>query len=343
MQIKALAWLFPDSANRGDPMTHSCFRLLLAGMLCTAASFAIADVPELNSDSAVQSRPNGEAAGDVALLQEFKCVAAVLGYQYATAEKACTAAISLTPASPLGYKFLGLNHLLQHQYERAEPDFLIAIKLDPKDAENQAGYAQALSGQGRFAEAVKQFGIALKITPHDVRILGARCWARAGDGKNLNKALADCNLSLKLDPRFAVGYDSRALVYLRQGRYALSLHDYSRSLSLAPDRPTALFGRGIAEIHLNQLPAAGRDILLARQIDPDIDAIFAQVGILSAGCKEKQGPCVLPDDLKPKTLPPYISVSYQIKSAARTFNDAEAVAFDFSRIAAQPGADHHGK
>jgi tetratricopeptide (TPR) repeat protein len=319
-------------------MVQFCSRLLLGAALGAAVvTSAGAEPAQQNTSLPGPQAPDSEIAPDEALLQDFKCVVAVLGFHYQAAETACNAAIAISPASPLGYKFRGFNHLLQHQYESAEPDFLAAIKLDPDDADNQAGYAQALSGQGRFAEAVKQFAVALRLSPHDVRFLGASCWARAGEGKNFAKALADCNLALKLDPNFAVAYDSRALVYLRQGRFAQSIQDYSRSLALVPGRATALYGRGIAEIHLNRLPPAHQDIFLARLADPEIDDIFIQLGAISSDCKAEHGSCVLPDDLRPKApvrSPAYISVSYQPAIAGPAAGDSGTRAFDPSAASA---------
>lgn len=304
-------------------------RLALAAV-CAAALSSLACPAALAAAFTATAKSAEPSPGEEAQFRELQCVAAVLTFQYDHAQTACSSAIALDPKSALGYKYRGMNYLLQHEFGSAEPDFLAAIKLDPKDAENQAGYAQSLSGQGRFAEAVKQFAVALKISPHDVRFLGASCWARVGEGKNLGKALAECNLSIKLDPEFAVGYDSRALVYLRQGHYSQSLQDYSRSLALVPDRSTALFGRGLTEIHLGQASGARRDIRLARLIDPEIDATFIQLGILSPDCREAGGACLLPDDLRPNATGAggYISVAYRPALASRAIEDAPTSAFD---------------
>ena len=311
-------------------MIQSRFLVAVAA-LCVSAFSSLAAPAQAPGVSPATARASDRSPDEDAQFRELQCVAAVLTFQYSNAQAACTSAIALDPKSALGYKYRGMNYLLQHEFGSAEPDFLAAIKLDPKDAENQAGYAQSLSGQGRFAEAVKQFAVALKISPRDVRFLGASCWARVGEGKNLGKALAECNLALKLDPEFAVGYDSRALVYLRQGHYSQSLQDYSRSLALVPDRSTALFGRGLTEIHLGQASGARRDIMLARLIDPEIDATFIQLGILSAGCRDSGGVCLLPDDLRPKAPGAgkgYVSVAYKPASASRSIEDAWAAAFD---------------
>ncbi len=246
-----------------------------------------------------------------ATLQSFTCVISVVRFQLATAEKSCGSAIDLRPDDPVGYKYRGLTYLLLHRFERAEMDFRDAVKLDPKDPLAQAGYAQSLSGQGRFGEAIPRFSIALAISPLDVRILSARCWAQAGEGKNLPGALKDCNLALEIKPHDAVALDSRALVHLRAGRYRAALSDYSSSLEWRPGSATALFGRGLAELRLNRTTAASKDLLSARQHDPEIDDIYILAGALEAGCREDQGNCSLPKELRilPRSGSKYLSVS----------------------------------
>ena len=263
--------------------------------------------------------PSSEDAAGVrareTLLQSFRCATSLMSYQLADAQAACGKTIDLLPESPIGYKFRGFSYLLEHRYERAEFDFREAVRLDPKDSDNQAGYAQSFSGEGRFDEAVERFGIALTLSPHDARYLSARCWARAGGGHHLDAALDDCNLALKLAPGSSVAWDSRGLAYLRKGNDRLAIGDYSQSLKLQSGRATALFGRGIAEWHLGQYPAARSDLVAARRVDPEIDDIYIQVGVLAPGCRDNRGPCALPEGLRGKQLQPpqkYLSVSYGI-------------------------------
>lgn len=242
-----------------------------------------------------------------AILESFTCVISVADFQLTIAEQSCGAAIDLLPDDPIGYKYRGLTYLLQRHFERAEMDFRNAVNLDSKDPETQAGYAQSLSGQGRFDEAVSRFSIALAISPRDVRILSARCWARAGQGKNLVGALKDCNLALKIKPHNSVAFDSRALVHLRAGRYGAAISDYSSSLKWQPGRATALFGRGLAELRLSRTTAARSDLLLARQYDPEIDDTYILVGVLEPGCRDDRSACSLPNELR---IPPQISSKY---------------------------------
>ena len=259
-----------------------------------------------------QSKIPGEAP-----FQSLTCMIALLEFQLPLAERSCGSAIDLQPNDPIGYKYRGFTYLLEHRFERAESDFHDAVRLDPKDPDNQAGLGQSLSGQGRFLEAIQKFGIALAMSPHDVRFLSARCWARAAQGKDFAGALEDCNLALKLVPRYAVAFDGRALAYLRAGQYGASLRDYSASLKSQPNRATALFGRGVAEIRLDRKAAAHKDLAAARQLDPEIDDTYIMVGVLEPGCRDGLSPCSLPQEFRnaPQAASKYLSVSFRSSGA----------------------------
>jgi len=258
--------------------------------------------------------PNSEyATEEEALLQGLTCAVSVLALQFPLAERECERAIALSPEDPIGYKYRGLAYLLQHRFERAEADLKVAARLDPQDADSQAGYAQSLSGQARFSEAIARFDSALKLSPRDVRYLSSRCWARGGEGKNFPAALADCNRAIQLGPHYAVAYESRGFVYLRLGKNVQAAKDYSAALRIQPGRAAALLGRGLAEYRLGQAAKATIDIQQARKIDPEADDIYILAGELQSGCRNKEGSCELPIWLRPSPFitPHFLSVSYK--------------------------------
>jgi len=251
------------------------------------------------------------SAGEAVIADAVSCVAAVLAYQVRDAEQICTRVIAALPDEPLGYKFRGLSYLLAHRFDRAEPDFRAAARLEPGDAENHAGHAQAFSGQGRYAEAIPGFDRALAIAPDDVRFLAARCWARAGEGSDLNRALADCNRAVDLAPELAAPRANRGMVRLKQQNWRAAIQDYSRALDSDPLLPTALFGRGYAHARLNDMALARADIVVARQLDQNIDALFVRMGVLPESCRATEGACPLPQELRPGSSDqPVVMVSY---------------------------------
>jgi tetratricopeptide (TPR) repeat protein len=281
-----------------------------AGLLALAAQPVLAGIPI----SVSAGKPMDEKAMNQAMEDAFLCVAAVLAYRPATAEAVCTQVIAAVPREALGYKFRGLAYLLEHRFDKAEEDFHAAVRIDPADPENQAGYAQSFAGQGRFAQAIPYFETALRLEPKDIRYLAASCWARAGEGNHLDLALRDCNRALQLAPKFATALQNRGLVRLKQQNWRAAIQDYSAALAQDGDRPTALFGRGYARLQTGEKEQGGADIAAARQVDPDIDDLYILQRVLPASCRDASGACPLPEELRNPALsghPPLVSVSYR--------------------------------
>lgn len=269
---------------------------LTCGLLALAALPATAGIPI--------SVPSGkgpvmdEKALNQAMVDALACVAGVITYRPQVAEASCTGLIAAAPEEALGYKFRGLAYLLEHRYEKAEEDFHAAVRIEPNDAENQAGYAQSLSGQGRFAEAVPRFEIALRIAPKDIRYLSASCWARAGEGSHLDLALRDCDTAIKISPQYPTALQNRGLVRLKQKNWNAAIKDYSAALAQEGHRATALFGRGFADLQIGETARAAADIRTARQFDPGIDDLYILQNVLPASCRDASGACPLPDSLR---------------------------------------------
>ena len=234
----------------------------------------------------------------------INCVAAVLVYQTQDAQGFCSRVITAMPDESLGYKFRGLSYLLEGRFDKAEPDFHSALGLAPDDPEVQAGYGQSLSGQGRYAAAIPYFDAALELTPDDVRFLAARCWARAGQGgdENLDMALVDCKRASDLAPDYSTAWMNRGLVRLKQRNWRAAIQDYTRSIGNGGESPAALFGRGFAWLQVKEDLQGRADIQAARRLDPTIDQLFIRLGVLPATCRDSNGACPLPSDLRdPRT------------------------------------------
>jgi tetratricopeptide (TPR) repeat protein len=135
---------------------------------------------------------------------------------------------------------------------------------------------------GDFARAIPDLTDALPYSdPGDPRVelLRVRAAAHYRNG-DFDKAIADFTASLATPD--AVGLTSRAMVYLKMEHYAAALADYDAALKLQPDLPQALYGRGLAEQHVEMPGAAARDIAAARAINPDVVAAFAGEGLTPA-------------------------------------------------------------
>jgi tetratricopeptide (TPR) repeat protein len=221
----------------------------------------------------------------------LECLDRLLRGDAARAEKACTAALVQNPREHNAYKLRGYAYLLDQRFELAGVDFQSALALRPRDHEDLAGYARSLSGQGKFQDAVVQYQKALDVAPAQGPYWSGLCWARAGTGQNLSRALQECNKALKLQPGAPAALNSRGLVYLRLKQFGRAIADYDASLARGPLQASARFGRGLAWLHSGELKKGQTDIAEARRRDPEIDSLFGLLGILPISCVQKYDNC----------------------------------------------------
>lgn len=113
--------------------------------------------------------------------------------------------------------------------------------------------------------------------------LNGRCWARAVQGENLALGLSDCNAALKLSTKASAFHadvlDSRGLVRLRLGDYDKAIADYDASLKIDPRSARALYGRGVAESRKKQIGESEADIAAAAALVPRIGDDFKRHGV----------------------------------------------------------------
>jgi tetratricopeptide (TPR) repeat protein len=140
-----------------------------------------------------------------------------------------------------------------------------------------AGMFQRLD---RFDSAIVNYDEWIAAHPDDSRqpdALNGRCWARALAGRDLPQALKDCDTALRRMKQ-ANFFDSRGLVDLRMGQYDRAIADYDEALKLDPKIAWSLYGRGLAKRHKGD--AAGKaDMDAAVAIEPELPARAKALGI----------------------------------------------------------------
>ncbi len=234
----------------------------------------------------LEDRPAGEKTGSLFLAF---CLDQLTRGQLARAQEACGRALDIDPQDADAHKLRGYVYLLEHRFERAADDFRAALRRQPRDDEDLAGYGQSLSGLGQYAAAVVQFRKALALSPQKAAYWNALCWARAGTGRQLDQALAACNRALTIEPGAPGPLNSRGLVYLRMKRFGPAVADYTVSLRARPQQASAWFGRGLARLSAGEV-AGATDIVNARRRDAAVDGMFIAMGILPARC-DRPGGC----------------------------------------------------
>ena len=111
--------------------------------------------------------------------------------------------------------------------------------------------AQALEA-GHAAEGVRLTleGLKLPTPRHDLAAGHANLCAGYVLLGRLDEALAECTLSINIDPTNWRAYNNRAAVFAGKGLFELAGQDIETALKIAPDSP--LLQRSLAIIHRNQ-------------------------------------------------------------------------------------------
>lgn len=164
-------------------------------------------------------------------------------------------------------------HLTAKDQPRAQADLDATLKDLPADSMQLVAVAALYQEAGYYREALPYYDRWIAGHPDDKRmpqVLNGRCWTRAIWGQELDRALADCEESLRVGGRRASALDSRGLVRLRMGQVDAAIADYDAALRMDPNSAWSLYARGLAR-HRNGLKAKGdEDIAAALKLEFDL-------------------------------------------------------------------------
>jgi tetratricopeptide (TPR) repeat protein/predicted aspartyl protease len=121
--------------------------------------------------------------------------------------------------------------------------------------------------------AIDQYGVWIDAHSQDSRLpfaLNGRCWLRALNSVDLDKALNDCNTAIHNTANNADAFNSRGLVRLRLGDLDKAIADYDTALAIKPNLSWSLYGRGLAKQRKGLTTDGAADIAAALAIDPKL-------------------------------------------------------------------------
>lgn len=162
-------------------------------------------------------------------------------------------------------------------------DLARADRAAPRGGDVRLSIASMYMSAERPEAAVPQFDQWIDAHQDDGRLaqaLNGRCWARTLVGRELEAALKDCNQALRIHPKAPDILDSRALAYLRLGRYDKAIADYDAALQNHARNAWSLYGRGVAKMRQGLKTEGEADIDAAKAADPEAVRSAEKYGIV---------------------------------------------------------------
>ncbi|HEX3943790.1 MAG TPA: tetratricopeptide repeat protein [Rhizomicrobium sp.] len=192
--------------------------------------------------------------------------------------------IGMMPSAPpearaQAYYHRGLYYQFSHRYDLAIADYTSATGWKRTYEDAYAARGDAYEDAGDHAGAASDYAQAASLRTDDAQDLNNRCWDRAMRGHPLDRALADCNASLKFNPDYPAAFDSRCLVNYRMGNYADAITDCSEALKQERQSPTSLYTRGLAKIRSGDTTGGNSDIAAAKDSYRQVEELFAVWGV----------------------------------------------------------------
>jgi len=173
-------------------------------------------------------------------------------------------------------------HIAGRDTDSARSDLEVADKAAASQANSRLDIGNLYMRLDLPEAALGQYDRWISSHEEDVNLKNVRnnrCWARALLGKELDKALEDCNAAVGSAPQTSAYLDSRGLVYLRQGDLEKALDDYSSALRINQKSAWSLYGRGLIRLRKGEVDAGNADIAAAKVLRPSIVADTKRYGV----------------------------------------------------------------
>jgi tetratricopeptide (TPR) repeat protein len=192
------------------------------------------------------------------------------------------------PKYAIGFNNRGLAYQRKGQTDRAIEDFDEAIRLNPTYALAFVNRADARRIKGRIDLAIEDSDRAIGLNRGLASAFFARAdayrdkaqWdfdAHLADGAYEDRAIADYDEGIRLNPNNAAAFRNRGFVNSRRQRYDRAIQDFDEAIRLDPNVAASFSGRAYALRFVGQYERAIADYRKALTLQLD-DANRSQIG-----------------------------------------------------------------
>jgi tetratricopeptide (TPR) repeat protein len=153
--------------------------------------------------------------------------------------------------------------------EEAEQQRLAAVKAEQeRQAKAAADRGLAYLKNGDNDRAIADYNEAIRLNPNYALAFANRGIAYHNKGDN-DRAIIDYNEAIRLNPNYAPAFNNRGNTYRIRGDHDRAIADYNEAIRLHPQYAVALCYRGRTKLGIKD-PGANEDIAKARQLDASV-------------------------------------------------------------------------
>ena len=184
--------------------------------------------------------------------------------------------------------FDGFSRLHAHNKPYIEPDAqkYLQLGLDAYQKHN-------------FGEAIDYFTEVINLDPADTSIVTHAYYNRGvayNEKGQIDRAIENYNITLRLDPSSADAYNNRGYAYFQQEDYDKALQDYNSAIEIKPDNVLFYNNRSMLLLHLQEWENAKSDLTKLKNMGQDINVLFRNACTSIADYEQKYG-VKLPQDI----------------------------------------------
>ncbi len=164
--------------------------------------------------------------------------------------------------------------------DKALADLDQAIELQPDHA--LANYNRGYANFARQDYEHGHHGLYARHQGRRAHELGVQQSLPHPHGRRPRTSPRRCRIAtrpLKLQPDNVQTRETRGFIFLKLGEKDIALREYDTALRSDPDRPLALYGRGLVRVAKGDVKNGETDKAAARALMPGVDRQFASYGV----------------------------------------------------------------
>ncbi len=144
------------------------------------------------------------------------------------------------------------------------------VNKSPRKARPYSNRGNAYLARGYFDKAIADYNKAIEINPDFIVAYNNRGIAYMQKG-NFGQAIADYNKALEINPNYVFAYNYRGLTYIKKGNLDQAISDFSEAIRIKPDYAEAYYFRGLSWFYKNKIGEGLKDIDKAKNLGYEID------------------------------------------------------------------------